>query len=274
MSLKNFHKHVPARGLMLWQWSSRVALLAGAFVLMSCSEAAVLRQQLDDTNRRLARLIEHSRAGWRQALCNRETRLLMSAVQRECENGSCDKENPSAEVISAQVCNLDPKRRERFLEILIEQEREVFYLYSNSKTLSDESRRRLTSLVLGNRPLPTTRFLVVTRPWDKEPDKYGHAERRGRVVQSTIVELLLGHYRGELSPEEQAQRGLSATDVRRQRTLLWPYAFPLRANMKVRPATGGLLPPAGKPFEAWANATNTDAPPDDERGVWVFRLDC
>jgi len=241
---------------------------------MSTSCVDVLRQRQEALTTRLERLEAHSRSGWRQALCSRDARLLLKAVQRECENGTCDMENPPSDVIIAQVCSLDPKRRERFLEILADQEREVFYLYSNSKSLSEESRKRLNSLVMGIPPLPTTRFLIVTRPWDREPDKRGHAERRGRVVQNAILEILSQHQRGESSQDDTKMFEETMSQLRLQRTLLWTYAFPLRSGMKTRPAGPNTQPSPGKAFESWGSSTNTDAPPDDERSIWVFRLDC
>lgn len=241
----------------------------------SCiSELDELRQQLAEQTRKLEQWQDYSRLGWSQSLCSRDARLLMAAVQRECENGTCDLENPPPDVITAQVCSLDPKRRERFLEILAEQQREIFYLYSNTKSLSDESRKRLHALVMGVRPLPTTRFLIVTRPWDREADKRGHAERRGRVVQNAILEILLQYQKAEVSQSEGRIREVSISELRKQRTLLWTYAFPLRPGMKTRPSGPNTLPAPGKPFDAWSAATNTDAPPDDERSIWVFRLDC
>lgn len=235
-----------------------VALLAGLGSLAACVDTQVLT---DD----ITRLRDQSRIGWRTSLCTRDARLLLSAVQQECDNGQCDLENPSQDVLHVQVCKRDPKRRERFLEILNRQEREVFYLYSNSKALSVESRERLRELVLEAVPLPTTRFLIVTRPWEREPDKRKYAEQRGRVVQNEILSLLLPHFQKDpLSTEGKEPPSV----VRKRRTLLWTYEFPLRSGMRTRNTQM-----QSKPFEN-AASPNIDAPEEDERAVWVFRVDC
>jgi len=233
----------------------------------ACVEVQTLRDEVDLLKKEVETLRENSKTGWRTALCSRDARLLLAAVQQECESGQCDLENPPQNVLHVQVCNRDPKRRERFLEILSRQEREVFYLYSNSKELSPESRDRLRELVLEAKLLPTTRFLVVTRPWEREPDKRKYAELRGRVVQNEILNLLIAHFKTDPASVE----GHAPVSVlRKQRTLLWNYDFPLKPGTRTRQAG---TPPMPKAFENWTNA-NTDAPPDDERAVWVFRVDC
>lgn len=44
-------------------------------------------------------------------------------------------------MISTQVCKLDRNRREKFLEILKEQDSATFYLFSNSSALTKEGQR-------------------------------------------------------------------------------------------------------------------------------------
>lgn len=240
------------------------ALVAALGILGACVDTQVLSDDVGRLNKDVASLQEQSRMGWRTAMCSRDARLLLSAVQQECDNGQCDLENPPQDVLHVQVCKRDPKRRERFLEILGHQEHETFYLYSNSKGLSVESRERLRELVLEAKPLPTTRFLVVTRPWEREPDKRKHAEQRGRVVQNEILNMLINYFKTD---KLSAEGGEPPTVIRKRRTLLWTYEFPLRPGMRTRAA-----PMQQKPFE---NGTpNIDAPEDDERAVWVFRVDC
>ncbi|MFO0576899.1 MAG: hypothetical protein U1A78_23090 [Polyangia bacterium] len=244
------------------------ALGAGLlFTAGSCAEVQALTDEVARLKNDVEWLREKSKLGWRTALCSRDARLLLSAVQQECEHGQCDLESPPQEVLHVQVCKLDPKRRERFLEILSQQERETFYLYSNTKELSVESRERLRDLVLETKPLPTTRFLVVTRPWEREPDKRKHAEQRGRVVQNEILNLLIPYFKTDPMTKEGAE---PVSTIRKRRTLLWTYEFPLRPGMRTRP---GVMPPPQKAYENWTNV-NADAPPDDERAVWVFRVDC
>lgn len=242
-----------------------VALLAALGTLGACVDMQAVHDDVTRLSNDVALLQERSRVGWRTALCTRDARLLLNAVQQECDNGQCDLENPPQDVLHVQVCKRDPKRRERFLEILSQQEREIFYLYSNSKALSVESRERLRELVLEAKPLPTTRFLVVARPWEREPEKRKHAEQRGRVVQNEILNLLLAHFKTDTLTTEGQE---PASVIRKRRTLLWTYEFPLRPGMKTRPVA---MPQ--KPFENWTTP-NTDAPEDDERAVWVFRVDC
>ena len=204
--------------------------------------------------------------GWRNSLCSRDARLLLTAVQEECENESCDTFRQ--EDIQKHVCSHDPKRRERFLEILQKQDREIFYLYSNSNVLSDDSRERLRSLTLDTPLLPTTRFLIVSRPWDKEADKRTQAERRGNVVRKELVQILLKSIRAN---KEEPESAIPDSLIKAKRSLLWVYEFPLNPLMRIRPASAAAQPKMK--FENWGTP-NVDASSDDERGVWVFRIDC
>lgn len=225
------------------------------------------QNQFDALQKEVNLLKLQSRLGWQTALCSRDARLLLSAVQQECESGGCDLEIPKESVISTQVCKLDPKRRERFLEILKEQDQNTFYLYSNSSELSKESRDKLRELVLQTKPLPTTRFLVVTRPWAKESDKQKNARHRGQVVVGEIVKLLGNYFKQDPTSTESKE---PESVIRTRRTLLWVYEFPLRPTQAAR---ASIQVPDKKPFMNWTNAV-IDAPADDERGVSVFRVDC
>lgn len=247
----------PVRALLV------LSLVSGS----ACVEVQTLRDEVDLLKKEVETLRENSKIGWRTALCSRDARLLLAAVQQECESGQCDLENPPQNVLHVQVCNRDPKRRERFLDILSRQEKETFYLYSNSKELSPESRDRLRELVLEAKLLPTTRFLVVTRPWEREPEKRKYAELRGRIVQNEILNLLMSHFKADPT---SVDGHAPVSTLRKRRTLLWNYDFPLKPGTRTRTAGP---PPMQKAFENWTNA-NTDAPPDDERAVWVFRVDC
>lgn len=243
--------------------------LWGALLLFcgSCAELQTLREDVTLLQAELNSLGQQTKLGWRTALCSRDARLLLAAVQQECNGQQCDMESPPQDVLHTQVCKLDPKRRERFLDILNRQESEIFYLYSNNKGLSPESQTRLHELVLEASPLPTTRFLVVTRPWEREPDRRKYAEARGRVVQNAILNMLIAHFQSDPTSKEGKE---PAVVIRRRRTLLWTYEFPLRSVGRARSL---MMPSPQKPFENLMS-TSTDAPADDERAVWVFRVDC
>lgn len=252
----------------------QLLLTASLMGLGSCGGEAVelLRKDVQTLKLELTTLRAQSKLGWKTALCSRDARLLLAAVQAECESGTCDLDIPPQNLVHLHVCNRDPKRRERFLDILSRQEREVFYLYSNSRELSQESNNRLKELVVEAKPLPTTRFLVVSRPWDREPDKRKHAESRGQVVQKEILSLLSAHFKSDpTSPE--AKEPESA--IRKRRTLLWVYEFPLIPPSKGK-VQGPNLPPLLKPYDGPTSPTTlpADASANDERGVWVFRVDC
>lgn len=246
----------------------RAALLTGLLGTISCVEVQNLRDELAIMQQDVTRLRDQSKLGWRTTLCSRDARLLLAAVQKECESGACDLEIPPQSVVQMSVCHRDPKRRERFLDILSHQEKEVFYLYSNTKELSQESRDRLRELVTEAKPLPTTRFLVVSRPWDREPEKRKHAEERGQIVIRSILQLLAENFKSDQAATESTA---PISVLRKTRTLLWVYEFPLKPWMRTKTLPQSLV--LSKPFENWTNA-NSDAPVDDERGVWVFRVDC
>lgn len=248
--------------------ASRAALIAGLLGMVSCFEVQSLREEVATMQQEVTRLRDQSKLGWRTTLCSRDARLLLAAVQKECESGACDLEIPPQSVVQMSVCHRDPKRRERFLDILAHQEKEVFYLFSNTKELSQESSTRLRELVLEAKPLPTTRFLVVSRPWDREPEKRKYAEQRGQIVIRSILQLLAENSKTE---PDSAESKTPISILRKNRTLLWVYEFPLKPWMRARSIPQSLM--LSKPYENWTNA-NSDAPVDDERGVWVFRVDC
>lgn len=246
----------------------RAALGSLLLLASACVDLQPMRDEIATLQQSNATLQTQVKDGWHTALCTRDARLLLSAVQKECESGMCDLDIPQQDTIHMHVCNRDPRRRERFLDILTRQDREIFYLYSNSKELSKESQDRLRELVLEAPPLPTTRFLVVSRPWEREPDKRKNAEQRGQLVVKSILGLLSEHFRAD---PNDAEGRAPISILRKKRTLLWVYEFPLKPGTKTKPIAPNLV--AQKPFENWTSP-NIDAPADDERAVWVFRVDC
>lgn len=239
----------------------RLAMLAATGLLLlglQCSppdELISLRKELED-------LRSLSMIGWRTSLCTREARILLEGVEPECmRHGSCKVLDQKE--ISRRVCKLDPQRKERFLNTLSDQAQEVFYLYSDSASLSDPSRKRLNDLVQDTPLLPTTRFLIVARPWDQEPDKEQNAQHRGMVVLREMVKLIQA-----VSKEADA----SPTNIIERRTLLWKYEFPLTVLNKRY--SGGLSTLRGTRAHLNPGAHNIDAPMQNEYGVWVFRVDC
>ncbi len=245
--------------------------LRGLLGFLACGVLGTLgcgaQDQLTALREDFERLKVQSHIGWKTALCSRDARLLLAAVQQECDSGGCDLEIPKESVISTQVCKLDRNRRERFLEILKDQDSATFYLFSNSSALTKEGRDRLKELVLQTKPLPTTRFLVVSRPWAKESEKQRYARQRGQVVVEEIASLLTNHFKQDTMSREGYEPG---SVIKKRRTLLWVYEFPLRPTQTARAMA---QPIPSKPFFGPSSGAS-EAAPDDERGVWVFRVDC
>jgi hypothetical protein len=229
-----------------------------ALLLAQCTpteEIVALRKEVDE-------LHKQSMVGWRTALCSREARILLAGVEPECwRTGACKVLD--AKEITRRVCKLDPQRRERFLNTLREQPQEVFYLYSDSASLSDSSHKRLEDLIQDTPLLPTTRFLIVARPWDLEPDKEQNAQRRGAVVLREMVKLI---------QDVSAGVDASPSNIIQQRTLLWKYEFPL--TVLTKRSTNPQAAARGARAHLTPGPKNVDAPAHDDYGVWVFRVDC
>ena len=121
--------------------------------------------------------------------------------------------------------------------------------------------------MLQTKPLPTTRFLVVSRPWAKESEKQRYARQRGQVVVEEIASLLTNHFKQDPMSREGYEPG---SVIKKRRTLLWVYEFPLRPTQTARAMA---QPIPSKPFFGPSSGAS-EAAPDDERGVWVFRVDC
>lgn len=236
----------------------------GLTLLFGCVDAEYvkgLETRIGKVEKENMELRADMEAAWANALCSDDVHLLIDSVNQKCQQSlrnAGDRQDAgfcTDTDIALAVLVADPKHQGRFLSLMRSQRHTVLYIAPGSTSIS-VARAQGFQRLIGQRLLPTTRFLIATQsgPNPRQPvlrDARTKAARPAAPAPAAV--LAEGRRRVNLIADHLAESG-----VPRDRMLKWLFSFPLdRAEMDRQDD----LPRLGEPDDLYTS-------------VWVFRVDC
>lgn len=221
---------------------------------------------LDDQNQRLSDEVKELRAdmqlAWGNALCTDDVRYLVQQVSASCaESLKKTPDKKSAGVcmdssIGTYLLEADPKGQGRFLSLMGSQRHVVFYTAPSELGLSSRRVQKVAKRLLGEKLLPTTRFLIASESVPN-PSPPMIKDKKGKSVRPPSVSAEAAKAEG-LRRVNLVADLLQGAKVQPERILKWLFGFPIDSKEFSREED---KPALGESDDYYA-------------GVWVFRVDC